>query len=85
MVFGAWPLVHMRSFEWVSGPKTDHWLVQTVAGLLIANGSVHLSARGSPEELAVARRLGIGTAQVGRAVSIITALAAVLPPRRRHR
>ena len=30
----AWPLVHYRSFEWVTGPKADRWLVQTVAGFL---------------------------------------------------
>ncbi len=31
---GLWPFLHMRSFEAVTGPKTDHWLVQTV-GLLV--------------------------------------------------
>jgi len=30
----------MRSFEWVTGPKVDHWLVKTVAGLLAVVGSV---------------------------------------------
>src|SRR5688572_16134688 len=30
---GAWPLVHMESFELVAGPKTDVWLVRMV-GLL---------------------------------------------------
>ncbi|HZX67454.1 MAG TPA: hypothetical protein VFE70_01165 [Candidatus Elarobacter sp.] len=35
---GAWPIVHMRSFEAVTGPKTDHWLVKAVAALAIANG-----------------------------------------------
>ena len=29
---GLWPLLHIRSFEWVFGPKTDRWLVKTVAG-----------------------------------------------------
>ena len=32
-VTGAWPLVSMRTFEIVTGPKTDEWLVRTV-GLL---------------------------------------------------
>ncbi len=31
---GVWPLVGMRSFEWLTGRKTDRWLVQTV-GLLV--------------------------------------------------
>lgn len=33
-VTGIWPLVSITSFESVTGPKTDDWLVQTV-GLLI--------------------------------------------------
>lgn len=33
---GLWPLVSMRSFERVTGPKTDRWLVQMV-GLLAAS------------------------------------------------
>jgi hypothetical protein len=35
---GAWPLVHMESFEAVTGPKTDRWLVRTVGALALANG-----------------------------------------------
>jgi hypothetical protein len=32
---GLWPLISMRTFEKVTGPKEDDWLVKTV-GLLIA-------------------------------------------------
>jgi hypothetical protein len=32
---GLWPLVHLPSFEAVTGPKTDEWLVHMV-GLLAA-------------------------------------------------
>src|SRR3954451_22462608 len=32
---GIWPIVDMRSFEAVTGPKVDKWLVRTV-GLLVA-------------------------------------------------
>ena len=28
---GLWPLLHMASFEAVTGPKTDDWLVHMVA------------------------------------------------------
>jgi hypothetical protein len=34
-VFGIWPLLHMKSFLMVTGPKTDLWLVKTV-GLILA-------------------------------------------------
>ena len=35
-VTGAWPVLHMRSFEAVTGPKTDDWLVHMVGLLTIA-------------------------------------------------
>jgi hypothetical protein len=43
---GVWSLVHRRSFERVTGPKEDYWLVQTVGALAIAIGaSLGLAAR----------------------------------------
>jgi presenilin-like A22 family membrane protease len=65
---GMWPVVHMRSFETVTGPKTDHWLVKTVAALAIANG------------VALAfglRRDAIAVETVALAVCSATAFAAV--------
>src|SRR5204863_1873170 len=38
----VWPLVSMSSFEAVTGPKVDHWLVNTVAVLLLVIGGVFL-------------------------------------------
>ena len=34
LLTAVWPIVHMRSFVAVTGPKTDLWLVRTV-GILI--------------------------------------------------
>jgi hypothetical protein len=64
LVSGVWPLLHMRSFEAVSGPKVDRWLVRTVGGLLAANGVVQLRAADAGEDsaLGLARQLGVGTA-----------------------
>ncbi|MCE3225537.1 MAG: hypothetical protein K0S32_88 [Bacteroidetes bacterium] len=43
---GLWPIVDIRSFEIVSGPKTDIWLVKTVSLLLTTVGITYLiSAR----------------------------------------
>lgn len=64
IVSGLWPLLHMGSFERVSGPKNEHWLVQTVAGLLLSNGVVQVLAAPSPDALVHARRVGVGTASV---------------------
>lgn len=69
---GAWPLLHMRSFERVLGPKTDRWLVRTVAGLLIVNGSTQLVSS-TPDPVAQARLLGIGTAAVLAAIDLVYA------------
>ena len=33
LVTGIWPVMSLRTFEWVTGPKADGWLVKTV-GLL---------------------------------------------------
>jgi hypothetical protein len=41
---GLWPLVHMRSFLGVTGPKSDLWLVKTVALLIIAIGASLITA-----------------------------------------
>jgi hypothetical protein len=58
---GAWPLVSMRSFEAVYGPKADDWLERTVAGLLMTVGVGQLLSV-SDDELTVSRRIGLGTA-----------------------
>jgi hypothetical protein len=41
---GLWPLVHMRSFEAITGPKADRWLVKTVAVLVSIIGLALVSA-----------------------------------------
>jgi hypothetical protein len=37
-VSGIWPLIHMNSFLFVTGPKTDLWLVETVGVLVLVIG-----------------------------------------------
>lgn len=43
-IAGVWPIIHMRSFITVSGPKWDLWLVVTVGALLAVIGMVLLMA-----------------------------------------
>ena len=68
---GLWPLVHYRSFERVTGPKKDEWLVQTVAGLAVTAGGALLHAGKSHESLEVARTIGIGSALTFGAIDTI--------------
>ena len=39
LVTGVWPIVSMRTFERITGPKTDKWLVKTVGILVSAIGA----------------------------------------------
>ena len=57
---GAWPLLSMRSFEAVTGPKVDRWLVRMVAALALANGVALVvgSRRRKPSAEAIALALG---------------------------
>ena len=67
---GVWPLVSRRSFELVTGPKTDFWLAQTVGVVVTAIGASLGQAaarrRIAPElrTVAVASALGLGLVDV---------------------
>ena len=52
LLSGAWPLVSLASFEAITGPKTDDWLVHTVGALVIAVGLALLVAARRPVPLA---------------------------------
>ncbi len=53
VITGIWPIIHRRSFEAVTGPKTDYWLVRVVGALITVIGGVLLlgsrRAKLSPE------------------------------------
>jgi hypothetical protein len=68
---GLWPLLHIKSFEMVFGPKTDRWLVKTVAGLLMVNGLTQLTTSSTAGGVCQARRLGVGTAAVLAAIDLV--------------
>jgi hypothetical protein len=75
LVTGVWPLVSIGTFQWVTGPKVDLWLVKTV-GLLIAVIALTIlmaawRGRIGPE----IRFLAMGSAAALAAVDIIYALA----------
>jgi hypothetical protein len=43
---GVWPLVSIRTFMKVTGPKTDIWLVKTVGVLVgVIGGAIYLAGR----------------------------------------
>ncbi|QGF25312.1 hypothetical protein Rai3103_16635 [Raineyella fluvialis] len=77
LVTGLWPLVSMRTFMAVTGPKNDTWLVNT-AGLLISaiGTTVGLAGRRGDTSPAVA------TVAIGGAASL-AAIDVVYASRRR--
>jgi hypothetical protein len=64
VVTGLWPIVHLGSFEAITGPKVDDWLVKMV-GLLAATIGIALG---------VAVRHRRWSAEV-RALAILSALS----------
>lgn len=44
VVSGVWPIVNLRTFEMVTGPKVDGWLVKTVGAMIATVGVVLISA-----------------------------------------
>lgn len=64
LVTGIWPLVSMRTFLLVTGPKTDLWLVKTVGVILAVIGLVLLYAWATgavnPPVIALAIGAGLG-------------------------
>ena len=70
LVTGIWPLLDMRSFQAVTGPKLEHWLVKTVGATVGAIGaSLWTAARRTPvrDETVV---LGVGSSAVLAAVDV---------------
>ena len=61
MATGLWPIVHLRSFERVTGPKSERWLVKAMGALIATVGTtLVIGARERPSR--ALRFLGMGAA-----------------------
>jgi hypothetical protein len=77
---GIWPLLSMSTFERVTGPKVDRWLVKTVGVLMSVIGLVLLAAgrrRRVTPEIAL---LGAGSAAGLAAIDAVYALRGRISP-----
>ncbi|PTY02173.1 hypothetical protein DB347_24955 [Opitutaceae bacterium EW11] len=77
---GVWPLVELRSFLAVTGPKTDIWLVRTVGALLAVTGLVLARAAKRKQFPAELVAIAIGQAAVLAAVDFVYAGAGRISP-----
>ena len=71
---GVWPIVHLRSFEKVTGPKVDKWLVRTFGGLVAAVGVTLIAGAFERKPSRALQILGIGSALALGAADVLYAL-----------
>jgi hypothetical protein len=76
---GLWPILHMRSFEQVTGQKRDKWLVKTVGALITAIGSTLLFSAAREPESETARNLGISAALALIGIDSIYSIRGTIP------
>jgi peptidoglycan/LPS O-acetylase OafA/YrhL len=73
-VTGIWPILSMRSFEAVTGPKRDRWLVRMVGLLAATIGASILVGLQDEEVSAETRALAICSAASFAAIDTVYAL-----------
>ena len=80
LLTGLWPVVHIGSFQTLTGPKAEHWLVRSTGLLLGVIGlTLAVSSRRRPPspETPV---LGVGTAAVLAGVDVVYVLRGRISP-----
>lgn len=80
LVTGIWPLISMRTFLAVTGPKTDLWLVKTVGLILAVIGAVLMYAQMTATVNPPVVFLAIGAAASLALVEIIYVIKKVISP-----
>jgi hypothetical protein len=80
VVTGVWPIVHIRSFLAVTGPKVDLWLVKIVGALITVVGGVIAMASWRGRIDAEIVTLAVGCAAMLAAVDVIYVLKRVIAP-----
>ena len=68
---GSWPLLHLPSFEAVTGPKVDDFLVRSVAGILLWTAVVLYTQVPKP-------RFAPSTGSLALGLSLVLGLVAVI-------
>jgi hypothetical protein len=77
---GIWPLVSIRTFEMVTGEKTDDWLVKTVGVLVTVIGAVLAAAALRARLTREIALLGMGSALMLTVIDVTYVAAGVIGP-----
>lgn len=77
---GIWPLFSIDTFQMVTGPKADLWLVQTVGVLIAVIGGVLLVAAWRRSATAEVVLLALGSAAALGAVDVVFVVRQVIAP-----
>lgn len=80
LVTGIWPLLSMKTFLLVTGPKTDLWLVKTVGLILAVVGAVLVLAQVNAEINTPVIVLAIGSALSLALVEVVYVAKRVISP-----
>ena len=80
LLTGVWALVHIRSFQLVTGPKTDLWLVKIVGVLVAVIGVVLLVAARQRRIDSPIVLLAVGSALGLAGIDLVYVLAGRISP-----
>jgi hypothetical protein len=75
LLTGVWPIVDIDSFQSVTGPKNDLWLVRTVGALIAVIGAVLISAGGRRRVTDELVLLGVGSALALTTIDVVYVLS----------
>jgi hypothetical protein len=80
-VTGLWAVVHLPSFEAVTGPKTDDWLVHTVGVLAAAIGiSLGVAVVRAQAQLETTTTLAVASALAFAGIDLVYGLSGRISP-----
>lgn len=68
---GIWPIFSIKTFEAVTGPKRDHWLVKTVGALVGILGGVLIASASKREPSRDLEQVAVGSAAALAAVDAV--------------
>jgi hypothetical protein len=80
LLTGVWPLISIGTFQMVTGPKTDLWLVKTVGVIITVMGLVLLSAALHARITFEVVLLAIGSAAALTAIDVVYVTRRVISP-----